>query len=189
MFKSESSPPTVQQIASSFRLVGWISLWIEGTLTVVATFILLFAGVSNSIRANSAPSPGTGSGLLLTVCGLVLLYGSIYWSFQYTRLAQKLATRDSATRPRKADTIRVLRIGLMLNMGGMFLTLLGSGATVGSLFFKAVTAPQNAFYAVNDPSRQLQALDIFVVQANTNILLGLFVGLLGGLFLLNRIVR
>ncbi|OLP17133.1 hypothetical protein BST81_17430 [Leptolyngbya sp. 'hensonii'] len=180
------SPPTVQQVARNFRFVGWISFWVQLVVAVVASFILMFAGVSNNIRPNTAPDPGRGSGLFLTVCGLLLLYGGIYWAFRYTRLARRLVNVAPEDRPKKADTIQSLRIGLLLNLGGMGLTLLGAGATVGALFFKASTQ-QGGF--VNDPSRLIQALDIFVVQANTNILLGLFIGLFAGLFLLNRIIR
>ncbi|MDX2097724.1 MAG: DUF3611 family protein [Leptolyngbyaceae cyanobacterium bins.59] len=188
LFKPDPNPPTVQQIAKAFRLTGWLSFWTQAVLTVVSTIILLFAAASSGLRpANSAPSPGTGSGLLLTFCGLGALGFSIYWAFRYTRLGRRLSAKDSEARPKKADTIQAVRIGITLNLGGMLLTLLGLGATLGGLFVKAATQQGSVFN--NDPSRLIQAVDILVVQSSINIMLGLFVGLVAGFFLLNRIIR
>jgi hypothetical protein len=71
----------------------------------------------------------------------------------------------------------------------MLLTLLGAEATVGALLAKALSQPQGAtvFGAPGNVSQFVQPLDIFIIQANTNILLAHFVGLVFTLWVLNSL--
>jgi hypothetical protein len=71
----------------------------------------------------------------------------------------------------------------------MLATLLGAEATVGALLAKALSQPQGAavFGAPGGVSQYVQPLDIFVIQANTNILLAHFVGLVLTLWIMNSL--
>lgn len=182
---NDSSSANLRQIASQFRLTGWISFWIQVVLGVVSTFTLAFAALFNR-TPSGARNPGTGAGLALAIFGLLVLYVSIYWAFRYTRIGRKLNLFDPSLRPKRAETLQTLRMGLSVNLVGMLLTLLGAEATVGGLIAKGAQA-QGGLY--NDPSRLIQALDIFVVQANTNILMAQFIGIVAALWLFTRVSR
>jgi len=60
---------------------------------------------------------------------------------------------------------------------------------VGSLLAKALSQPQGAavFGPPGNVSQYVQPLDIFVIQANTNILLAHFVGLVFTLWIMNSL--
>jgi amino acid transporter len=185
-----SLPPAVRRIASAFRLVGVITFWVQIVLAVVSTLVLLFATSSLSIRSG-ATNPGTGIGLLFAILGLVVLYAGAYWAFRYTRLSKQLQTPDTKVRPKRGDAIQAIRIGLIINLLGMLLTLLGAQAIVGALLAKSLAQPQGA--TIYDPGRlnqlMIQPLDIFIVQANTNTIFAHFVGVLGSLWLVRGMSR
>ncbi|NJR66617.1 MAG: DUF3611 family protein, partial [Leptolyngbyaceae cyanobacterium CRU_2_3] len=97
--ESYSIPPAVKRVASSFRLVGWISFWVQIVLAIVSGIVLLFAASGLGVAATVAPatpgavpqtgisSPETGIGLLFAVIGLLALFAGAFWAFRYTRLA------------------------------------------------------------------------------------------------------
>ena len=128
--KSYSQSPTsaLQQMAVAFRLVGWISFWIQLVLAVVSILVLLFASLSRNTGPQSENSPGTGFGIVLAVSGVVTLGIGVYLAFRYTRLGKRLQSSNASQRPRKADTVQILRLGLIVNLVGMLLTILGAQA-------------------------------------------------------------
>lgn len=186
-----SLPPAVRRIAESFRIVGWISFWVQIVLAVVASGILLFASFSVSARSAGGGNPGTGVGLLLAGLGLLGVYAGAFWAFRYTRLGQKLRSRDAQKRPSPKDAIQALRLGLMITLVGMLLTLLGGQALIGALLAKALAQPQGgaAIFNPNNINQYVEAFDIFIVQANTNTLLAHFTALSATLWLLKTINR
>jgi hypothetical protein len=188
--KSASSPSSqLQEIAQAFRLTGWISFWAQLVLGVVATVILGFASFSRDVASNQK-GVGTGLGIFFAVVAVITLGASIFWAFRYTRISRQLQSSNPNNRPRKADTIQLLRLGLSINLVGLLLSLVGAQAIVGALLAKSLTLPQAGVgvYQI-DPSRIIRPLDIFVVQANTNTVAAHFAGLIGSLWLLNRINR
>ncbi|HCF27476.1 MAG TPA: hypothetical protein DEV81_09830 [Cyanobacteria bacterium UBA11049] len=189
--KSSSRSPasSLQAIARELRLIGWIGFWIQLVLVVICSLILLFAAVSGgrNDRFNST-NPGTGPGLFFTLCGILVLCFSIYWSFRYTRIARRLRSPEPSQRPSKGNAIQVVRIGLIVNLAGMLLTLLGTEAIVGGLLAKSLTQPQGVA-TFNDPTRLIQSLDIFVVQASINVVAAQFVGIATSLWLFQQVNR
>lgn len=183
-----SLPPAIRRIAGAFRRFGWISFWAQLVLGVIASLALIFAIASLSGRT-SASDPGAGAGLFFTSVGQVAVFIGAFWAFRYTRLSRQLRSGDDAKRPKPKAIIRSLRIGLFISLGGMLATLIGAEATVGSLLAKALSQPQGAavFGAPNSVSQYVQPLDIFVIQANTNILLAHFVGLVFTLWAMNSL--
>jgi len=183
-----SLPPAIRRISGAFRRFGWISFWAQIVLGVIASLALIFAIASLSARS-SGNNPGAGAGLFLTSVGQVSVFAGAFWAFRYTRLSRQLRSRDETKRPKPKDAIRILKIGLFISLGGMFATLLGAEATVGSLLAKALSQPQGAavFGAPGNVSQYVQPLDIFVIQANTNILLAHFVGLVFTLWIMNSL--
>ncbi|MEM1278864.1 MAG: DUF3611 family protein [Cyanobacteria bacterium P01_H01_bin.152] len=183
-----SLPPAIRRIANAFRRFGWISFWAQIVLGVIASLALLFAIASLSARSGGT-NPGAGAGLLFTAIGQITVFVSAFWAFRYTRLGRKLRSRDDTKRPKPKDAIRTLKIGLFISLGGMLATLIGAEATVGALLAKALSQPQGAavFGAPGTVSQYVQPLDIFVIQANTNILLAHFVGLVATLWTMNSL--
>lgn len=189
--KSESQSPSsaLQQIAQTFRLTGWISFWAQLVLGAVATVILGFSSFSREVAVNQ-PRAGTGVGIFFAVAGVITLAVSIFWAFRYTRIALQLQSANPNNRPRKADTIQLLRVGLLVSLVGMLVSIVGAQAIVGVLVAKALTLPQTgAVITQINPNQSIRPLDIFVVQANTNTIAAHFAGLFASIWLLNRITR
>ena len=186
MTQSDSSP-TLKQIASTFRLTGWISFWSQLVLTIVSSAILLFAPIA-SRGVESANNPGTNVGVILTVCGLAVLGFNMYWAFlRYIPIGRRLQGA-AAARPKKAEAIQVLRIGLVASLVGILLALLGAEAIIGLLFGKALS--QGAAGFINtDQSKFIQPLDILIVQASINVILAHFIAIATSLWLLNKMSR
>jgi len=176
----------VLKIVQALNIAGWVGFWSQAVLAVISTLILLFAIVSRNAGNAGANNPGTGTGLFLAFSGLVAVYLSIFWSYRYTLMAKKL--RGVESRPSRADTVKQLKIGLIISFVGMFITLLGAEAIVGVLVAKSLSQPQNALINT-DFSRLVQPIDIFIVQANTNTILAHFLGLLTSVWLLDRISK
>ena len=184
------STSTIQEIAQTFRLTGWASFWAQLVLGVVAAVILGFASLSPGVAAGQQRNVGTGLGIFFAVIAVIALGASIFWAFRYTRISIQLQSSNPNNRPRKADTVQLLRLGLSINLVGLLVGLIGAQAIVGALVAKSLTLPQAGVgvYQV-DPSRIIRPLDIFVVQANTNTVAAHFAGLIGSLWLLNRVNR
>lgn len=183
-----SLPPAIRRISGAFRRSGWISFWAQIVLGVIAGLALIFAIASLSSRSGGN-DPGASAGLFFTAIGQVAVFVSAFWAYRYTRIGRQLRSQDESKRPKPKTAIRTLKIGLFISLGGMLLTLLGAEATVGALLAKALSQPQGAavFGTANSVSQYVQPLDIFVIQANTNILLAHFVGLVFTLWILNSL--
>ncbi len=180
---SPSLPPAVRRVSSNLKWAGIIGFWVQLVLGVISGVILLLA----SSGAEERTSQGTGFGLFCAACGLVALAVGIYFSFRYTGIAKLLQNSDPAQRPKKADTLQVIRFGLIVNLVGMLLTIVGAQAIVGIVLAKSLARPQLALGS--DPKQFVNSLDLLIVQANTNTILAHFSGIVSSLWLLNRISR
>jgi hypothetical protein len=186
-------PPPVQRVIPALRRVGWISFWVQLVLGVVAGLIFLFAILIESPPARDAARTsniGIGPGIFFAVLGLASLGLSIYWAFRYTRLSQQLGSVNPKLRPRRADTMKMVRQGLMVNLAGMSFTLIAAEAIGGILLAKALQSQgTGSLVTALRPQDFIQALDIFVVLANTHTIVAHFIGLVTGLWLLDWINR
>ncbi len=179
---------SLYDIARTFRLAGWVGFWVQLVLTVISSIILIFAGALSRSPGANQNSPTTGIGVVVTVFGIVVLLFNMYWAlFRYIPIGRKLDGNPSE-RPKRPDTIKVLRTGLIASLIGMLLSLLGAEATVGLLAAKAFNQGIGGFVNT-DPSKFIQPLDILVVQASINVVLAQFFGIGAALWLLNRITR
>ena len=66
--------------------------------------------------------------------------------------------------PNKAQVMTVLRLGAIVGLVGMLLTILGGGASLAVLFSKSVAQPQGV--AIYDPTRMIRSIDIMFAMAN-----------------------
>jgi hypothetical protein len=192
--KSDTSslPPALQRVAVTLGTIGRISFWLQAVLGVISGLILVFATFSSSVgrQATQGNTQGTGFGIFFAICGLVTLGVGAYFAFRYTRISRELQESNPAGRPSKADTLQIIRLGLIVNLVGMLLTIVGAQAIVGSILAKSLSQPQGALgLGTIDLNRFVQPLDLFVVQANTNTIAAHFVGIAASLWLFNRVNR
>jgi amino acid transporter len=186
---SKSLPPAIQRVANSFRITGWISFWAQIILAVISGAVLTFAGLNRggNTLPGTPPNPGVGGGIFFAVCGLVALLIGAYCAFTYTRMARRLKTPNAQARPKPGDLIKTLRLGLLVNLAGTLLTLLGAQAIVGSLLVKSLAQVSGIFSG--NPSKFVTSLDVFLVQANINTLMAHFIGVIATLWLIQVMDR
>jgi hypothetical protein len=120
----------------------------------------------------------------LAIVGVFVLFVNTYLTFRYTRVGRNLLNPKIQELPKKAATIRILQIGLVLALFGIFVNILGAVVTVGLLVAKSVALPPGV--AITDPKSSIRALDVFVEVANVNGIAAHFVGVVGTLWLLNK---
>lgn len=193
--ESVSPPPIVQRFSRTYFLIGWVSFWVQIVLGVVSAVVLLFAGSSlgtsarNPVNPTSpaVANPGTGAGLLFAVLGLLGLFVGAYWAFRYTRLGRRFKAPNPQMRQRPSDAVPILRFGLLSNLIGMLLTILGGQAIAGSLVLKSFE--QGFAIFSGNPLRFITPLDLFVVQANSNTVMAHFIGLAATLWLIRMTDR
>lgn len=171
-----SPDPIVARLRKRLWGVGWLSWWVQTILTVVSAVLLFFAS------AVKMPSPAMLGGLLLALTGLATSFCSMLWTWGYTRISVRLGKQAVAPKEAAQRAAGALRKGLLLNLLGMGVSLLGAEAIIGTLTAKALT--QAATVAAGSVSAPVQALDLLIVQANTNTLAAHFCGVCATLRLL-----
>lgn len=151
--------------------------------TVVAAVILSFSVVS----MGKITSPAT---FYATASGIAAAFVSVFWSFGYIRLSDKLqrTANEPSKAPPRSDVVKNLKNGILVNLLGMGAAILGMQATVGLLVAKALTSSATPYYQGISPGyRPVLALDVFLVQASANTILSHFLGLVFSLELLRSV--
>ncbi|BAY19012.1 hypothetical protein NIES2109_51780 [Nostoc sp. HK-01] len=181
--EAKTLAPSLHAIGNTIRWTGWITFWLQLGLAVVSGIAVLFASTGRGFA--DQPNAGLGVGIFWAVCGIVALLFSVYWDFRYTRLGKQLENPNHALHPSKADTIAAIRLGLVVSLVGILLTLLGAGSTLGVLVAKSISQPPGV--AITDPNKIIRALDVFVAVANINGITAHFFGAVASLWLLERV--
>ncbi|KAJ7946099.1 protein TIC 21, chloroplastic [Quillaja saponaria] len=166
-----------------FKRLGSWGFWGQLVCTLVAAVILSFSVVVTG----KITSPVT---FYATAGGIVAAFISVFWSFGYIRLSDKLrrTANEPAKAPPRADVVKSLKNGIGLNLLGMGAAVLGMQATVGLLVAKALTSSANPYYQGISPGYSpVLGLDVFLVQASANTILSHFLGLVFSLELLRSV--
>ncbi|MDH6060802.1 DUF3611 family protein [Chrysosporum bergii ANA360D] len=171
------------KIANQIRLTGWMMLWVQLALALVSGLLLLFASTGRDFADKS--NPGLGVGVFWAVIGVLLLLFGVFWDFRYTRLGRRLDNPNPTLHPSKADTITTIRMGILISLVGMLLTLLGAGSSVSVLVAKVVSQPPGV--AIVNPNKIIRALDVFILVANINGIAAHFVGIVASMWLLEKV--
>ncbi len=181
----DNTPQTVRKMSAQLRRVGWAGFWLQLVLAVVSTLIFVFA---IPFASTGASNPGTGGSLLFAIGGLLTVYASTYWSFRYVSIGRKLQNPD--LRPKKADTIKLIQMGLTISVIGMGSSVMGAESIAGTLLGKSLSLAQPfAVYSPDALGKIIQPLDIFIVLANTHTITAHFAGIVVSLWLLSRITK
>ncbi|KAG5526412.1 hypothetical protein RHGRI_032629 [Rhododendron griersonianum] len=143
-----------------FKRLGSLGFWGQLVCTVVTAVILSFSVVVKG----KITSPAT---FYATAGGIAAAFVSVFWSFGYIRLSDKLrrTANEPSKAPPRADVVKSLKKSMVLNLLGMGAAVLGMQATVGLLVAKALTSSINPFYQGIPPGYSpVLALDVFLVQ-------------------------
>jgi hypothetical protein len=175
----------LERTAGYFKRLGSLGFWGQLVCSVVAAVILAFSVVISG----QATSPVS---TYLTTGGIAAAFLSVFWSFGYIRLAQKL--RETVGNPSKApprnQVVKNLKNGIIINLLGMGATLLGLQATVGALVAKALTTSSAPYLQGRATATSpVLALDVFLVQASGNAIVAHFLGLVFSLELLRSVTQ
>ncbi|PNW77861.1 hypothetical protein CHLRE_10g454734v5 [Chlamydomonas reinhardtii] len=181
----EAARRALSRATSAVRRYGWLSFWAQLTLSVVGGVILLF---SVAFTSQSGPK----ASLYLTLFGILAGFLSTFWNFGYTRTALKMqsyldaAPGQEVPKIKKQQVVDMVTRGIFINMMGLASTLAGVQALVGMLVAKTLQISSYPFMAAaSNNYNPVVALDVFLVQAATNTLLGHFVSLACSLWLLH----
>lgn len=166
----------------AFGGASWFAWWAQIILSVVSTVTLTFA---NAARANANPLMG---GLVLSAAGVLCGYVSTFWMWGYKGFSKRLLRTDVDRVQLATQARRSLRLGITINLIGMGLTLLSAEQTIGVLASKALTqglAPGAGQFG-QSLANAIQPIDLLILQANTNTLVSLYIGLCTSLWLRQR---
>ncbi|KAJ8530045.1 hypothetical protein K7X08_036880 [Anisodus acutangulus] len=168
--------------ARYFKRLGTLGFWGQLVCTLVAAVILSFSVVITG----KITSPFT---FYSTAGGIAAAFISVFWSFGYLRLSEKLkkTANDPSKAPPRADVVKSLKNGITVNLLGMGAAVLGMQATVGILVAKALTTSTNPYQGSTPGSSPVLALDVFLVQASANTIVSHFLGLVFSLELLRSV--
>jgi hypothetical protein len=189
MAVSSQSTDASQKLVAPLRRLGWISFWLQVVLGVVPLVIFIFGRLFN-------PASGEGfnlTGLLTLVCLIGLLF-TIYWSFQYVRIAK--AIKNPRRHPTKSGVARSLWLGTSVNLGVMALALVIGMGMLGTMIGVMMVLPQGAAAvyqttpngsAIVNSRYAISTMDLFGLQAVINAIAAGLVGTVTSLLLIRRL--
>lgn len=162
----QTPPLAIQSIATRFRWFGWGSFWLQLAIALVSVAILVLAAFSRSIDSDTNLA-ATGLSVFFAVAALITLGFNTALSYRLTRLGKRLVSPVAEVKLSKPDTIRLLRVGLLVSLLGLVLSAMGSEISVVTLLAKSLAQPQGT--AIYQPDKIIRVLDIFIVLANVNL--------------------
>lgn len=150
--------------------LGWFAWWIQLILTVVSGVILLFSFAFPGVNIGTSASI---FGFVLSGLGVLLAFFSLFWTYSYTRLSLWLG--DEVNRTAQIARARItgkLRVGLVLALTGLIVSLLGTQAIVGTLLAKLLSAgvvtSSQRLGTLQSTAGIVQPVDVLVIQACAN---------------------
>jgi hypothetical protein len=190
-----ADPLDLQRISAALRRMGWLRFWIQLVLGVVVVGVLVFNNIGGRLVANSARALGLGPGISLTTLAFLVLLWGIWQSWLVVRCGRAL---DSAVRPSKGETARLVKRGVLGDLLGITLAAVGYQSMAGSLFVQASQQVPGFFGAQIQSSPgvggrvvglPITSIEMFSVLGNTQVLFAHLLGLLISLWLLQRVYR
>ncbi|MDT9269955.1 MAG: DUF3611 family protein [Limnospira sp. PMC 1234.20] len=172
----------LQQKGKTLQNTGLCGLTMQVVFAFVAILSLIFTTTGRSISDDA--NPALGVSVTFAVTGLIIAGFSIVISFRYANIGKQLLSLNTV-KPKKSDTVRLLRVGLLLGMVGILIALMGSGITASVLIAKTISQPPGT--TLTEASEAVRALDVFVMIANLNVLATHYVGSVASIWLLYRI--
>ena len=185
----------LQLISAALRRVGWVRVWIQLVLAVVVVGVLIFNNIGGQLAGRSDRALGLGPGLSMTTLAFFVLLWSLWQSWLEVRCGRAL---NSAARPSKGETAKLIKRGLFADLVGLTLAAVGYQAMAGSLFVQAsMQVPgfiggQMGVQPGGRPNLMgfpITSIEMLSVLSNTQVLFAHLIGLAISLWLLQRIYR
>jgi hypothetical protein len=158
-----------------FYRSAWVCWWVQIILTVISGVILTYA---NTVR-QTGPSRASIwiSGFSLSVISAIVSAGSCFWTWNTARSSIRL---EKVEYKKVALTLRrYCQTAVGMSLFGIFINIIGAEQIAGSLTSKILSAQTlGGLLTTNQVANSFQPLDIFLVQANTNVLLSHFASVL-----------
>ncbi|KAF8783694.1 hypothetical protein HU200_000373 [Digitaria exilis] len=154
----------IRKTARYFKNLGTLGFWSQLVCTIVSGGILSFSTVvTGKVTAPFtfyATAAGIAAALFQSSGHLVT-----FVSRKGLKDLQKNLLSFGQIAPPRADVVKSLRNGIVLNILGMGAAVLGMQATVGALVAKALTTSTVPYYQANPGQSPVLALDVFLVQS------------------------
>ena len=182
---------SVRSVNQLFSRCTWISWWVQLVLSVISSVILVFA---NTVRQAGMKQSLWASGFSFSVIGVMICLLNSFWTWNTARLSRRITARKIPESSIFPTMRRYCQISVVIALIGMFITIISAEMIVGNLVSKTLLSSQvvgvvPVLSANGVAQNTLQALDIFLVQANTNALVAHFSPLVCYLFLQTQIPR
>ena len=181
------SSTIIQNLNRLLMRCTFISVWCQGILAVISGIILIFA---NTVRMSNNTNIQLfwSSGFAFSMISVIISIINTYWTLCIKGLSRRITKNDIETSKILPTIRKYSKISIMFSLVGMLITLLSAEIIVGNLIQKVLFQGPilNPFQTLSPTiisSNSLQALDIFLVQANTNTLVGHFIPLVSYLFI------
>ncbi len=181
----------LQLISAALRRFGWVRFWAQVVLAVVVLGVLIFNNIGGQI-GGVGKAFGLGPGLSLTTLAFFVLLWSLWQSWLILRCGRAL---DSPVRPGKGETARLIKRGVLADLVGLTLGVVGYQSLAGSLFFQASTQAGLSFGGVQTTpggritNYPITSLEMLATLSNTQVVFAHLIGLWISLWLLQRIYR
>lgn len=152
--------PAADKAGGLLRWGGRISFWGQLLAIAAASSLLLISMLSRRLD-DSPNSATTGLTIFLAVCGIIVLGVNTFLAFRCTRLARQMQVPQTGSLPPKPEVLRLLEVALLVALGGVLVTLIGTEIGAISLLARAMTQPQGA--AIYEPTKTIRVLDVVVI--------------------------
>ena len=161
----------------------------------VVVGVLIFNNIGGQLAGRSDRALGLGPGLSMTTLAFFVLLWSLWQSWLEVRCGRAL---NSAARPSKGETAKLIKRGLFADLVGLTLAAVGYQAMAGSLFVQAsmqVPGFIGGQVGVQPGGRPnlmgfpITSIEMLSVLSNTQVLFAHLIGLAISLWLLQRIYR
>jgi len=185
----------LQLISAALRRLGWVRFWVQVALGVVVVGVLMFNNIGGRLAANSSRALGLGPGISLTTLSFLLLLWCLWQSWLIVRCGRAL---NSTARPSKGETARLVKRGLVADLVGVTLAVVGYQSLAGSLFVQASQQVPGFFGAQIQGAAgtagrvvglPITSIEMLSVLSNTQVLFAHLIALMISLWLLQRIYR
>ncbi|KAG1667742.1 hypothetical protein FOA52_016181 [Chlamydomonas sp. UWO 241] len=154
--------------------LSFVAFWLQLALTLVSAGVLLF---SVFVASTSGPTDGLSAvdiSKFFTLGGVITSFVSTFVANGFQNMARKLRSGGVYDIAWAAKT---LIFTSTLNLVGIALTTVGLQASVGTLVGKTLLTAASNPYQAGAQGNALVSVDVFALQASTNILLAHLIGL------------
>jgi hypothetical protein len=179
-------PIGVQKASNALQIAGNIGFWLQLVLGVLAAVLLLLSAAG--LAGQGTNTPGTGFSIFCAAGGVIALAISIVLFFRYKQIAKLMRVPEPERRPKRSSTLQLIKSGLLTNLIGMLLSILGAEAFVGIIWGKLSNISQGSLFGDKE-NLLVTPNEILLVLANTHTILCHAIGLAIALWLLERLSK